>query len=378
MAFKIENTEAKRLDEKSFDGGIDSILKKEIEIFGKSFGSKKKQYFYQELAVLLKAGVSLKDGLGLISESMKKKNDKERIENVLSDLIQGASFSDSLKKTGQFSEYEIQSLKIGEETGNIDRICDELGVYYARKNEQNRVIIAALTYPSIVLCTAMLVVVFMLTYVVPMFEDIFRQNKMELPFLTKMVVQLSYLLKEFGFYFLVLVLTLLFSVKFFAKNPAYKKIIHNILLKTPLVGPFVSKVYMAQFIQAVALLTASKVPMLTSIEMVSEMIGFVPLQESLERIKKSIVLGNSLSGSMKGDALFDNRIISLVKVAEETNQTEYVFKQLNEQFSQELLTQSKTLSTVLEPLIILIVGGLVAVLLVAMYLPMFQLSSVIG
>lgn len=108
------------------------------------------------------------------------------------------------------------------------------------------------------------------------------------------------------------------------------------------------------------------------------MIRFVPLQDALDKVENSILKGNSLSVSLKENPLFGNRIISLVKVAEETNQSEYVFKQLSEQYNQEVVQQSKIMTTVLEPLIILFVGVLVAVLLVAMYLPMFQLSSAIG
>ena len=126
------------------------------------------------------------------------------------------------------------------------------------------------------------------------------------------------------------------------------------------------------------MLTASKVPILNSIQIVGKMIRFVPLKDALEIVEAKILQGYSLSESMQGNPIFDSRIISLIKVAEETNQTEYVFTQLNEQYSQEVLQQSKMMSTVLEPFIILFVGVLVAILLVAMYLPMFQLSSVIG
>jgi type II secretory pathway component PulF len=102
------------------------------------------------------------------------------------------------------------------------------------------------------------------------------------------------------------------------------------------------------------------------------------LQDALEKVEASILKGNNLNTSLKENPLLDNRIISLVKVAEETNQTEFVFQQLSEQYNQEVVQQSKIMTTVLEPLIILFVGVLVAVLLVAMYLPMFQLSSAIG
>lgn len=108
------------------------------------------------------------------------------------------------------------------------------------------------------------------------------------------------------------------------------------------------------------------------------MIQFTPLQDALQKVEQEVLKGESLSESMKANNLFDSRIISLVKVSEETNQTEYVFNQLNEQYNLEVVQQSKIMATVLEPFIIVFVGVLVAVLLVAMYLPMFQLSSAIG
>lgn len=378
MAFKLENIQSSSTTSKKKQSSIEDLLKKEIVLFGESFNNKKKQAFYQELAVLLKAGITIKVGLTLIEESLKKKADKELIQTILEDVINGKPFSEALWVSKSFSEYEYYSLKIGEETGTTARVCQELGVFYERKNEQKRIIIAALTYPSIVLTTALAVVVFMLSYVVPMFEGIFRQNNMDLPMLTRMIVKLSNGVKSFGGYGVLLVVMLFFLGRMFKDNKQYKKTLHYFLLKTPVLGPFISKVYLAQFTQAVALLTTAKVPLLNSIQMVKKMIHFVPLQEALDNVEHSILKGNSLSLSLKENPLFDNRIISLVKVAEETNQTEYVFKQLSEQYNQEVVQQSKIMTTVLEPLIILFVGVLVAVLLVAMYLPMFQLSSAIG
>lgn len=378
MAFKLENIQNKSASQKKKRATIEDVLKKEIVFFGQSFNNKKKQAFYMELAVLLKAGITFKEGLTLIVESLKKKADKELIQTILNDVINGKPFSEALWASKSFSEYEFYSIKIGEETGTTAKVCQELGLFYERKNEQKRIIIAALTYPSIVLTTAVLVVVFMLNYVVPMFQDIFRQNNVELPMLTKMIVKLSTATKSYGVYGLLFIFILIILSRVFKDNPQLRKVTHHFVLKIPVLGTFMTKVYLAQFTQAVALLTTAKVPLLNSIQMVKKMIRFVPLQEALDKVEHSILKGNSLSASLKENPLFDNRIISLVKVAEETNQTEYVFKQLSEQYNQEVMQKSKTMTTVLEPLIILFVGVLVAILLVAMYLPMFQLSSAIG
>ncbi|MCC9070903.1 type II secretion system F family protein [Flavobacterium sp. F-65] len=378
MAFKLENTPNKVTSTNRKENSIEDLLKKEITFFSSGFNNKKKQAFYQELAVLLKAGITFKEGLSLIVESLKKQADKDLIQKVLNDVINGKSFSEALLDSKAFTEYEYYSIQIGEETGTTAQVCQELGLFYERKNEQKRIIIAALTYPSIVLSTAVLVVVFMLSYVVPMFEGIFKQNNMELPALTQIIVKLSAFTKTFGVYGLLIIIALIFTGRILKDNAKYKKILHFSLIKIPIIGTFITKIYLAQFTQAVALLTTAKVPLLNSIQMVKKMIRFVPLQDALEKVENNILKGNSLSSSLKENTLFDNRIISLVKVAEETNQTEYVFKQLSEQYNQEVVQQSKIMTTVLEPFIILFVGVLVAVLLVAMYLPMFQLSSAIG
>jgi len=376
MAFKLDNISTPTV--KSTGSSVEQLLKKEITFFSSGFNNKKKQAFYLELGVLLKAGITIKEAITLIIESLKKKNDKELFEDILHQVINGKPFSEALYASKQFSEYEYYSLKIGEETGTTARVCRELGVFYERKNEQKRIVIAALTYPGIVFSTAILVVFFMLSYVVPMFEGIFKQNKMELPMLTRLIMKMSAFTQSYGLLLFMAIVTLLFAGRFLKDNQAYRKSLHYVILKIPVLGPFTAKVYLAQFTQAVTLLSTSKVPILNSVQMVRKMIQFVPLQDDLLIVENNILQGGSLSESLKQTRLFDGRIISLVKVAEETNQTEYVFNQLNEQYNQEVVQQSKILSTVLEPIIILFVGVLVAVLLIAMYLPMFQLSSAIG
>lgn len=377
MAFKLENLPGKAPEKESgFD--IEKLLKKEITLFGNGFSAKQKFEFYNELGVLLQAGITIKDALQLIKENQKKTKSKAIYEAVLNDVISGKPLSDAIKATKYFTQYEFYCIKIGEETGTLSKVCSRLAVFFERKTEQKRIIISALTYPIIVLSTAVLVVIFMLSYVVPMFQDIFRQNKIELPFLTRVIIAFSQAIKHYGWIFILLVIGLIVMGKVLNKNQKFKGILHNILLKTPVFGTFMTKIYLAQFTQAISLLTSSKVPILNSIQMVKNMIGFVPLQQSLEKVETSILKGKSLSESLCGNRMFDERIISLVKVAEETNQTEFVFNQLSEQYNNEVVRQSKLVATVIEPLIIIIVGLIVGVLLVALYLPMFKLSSVIG
>ncbi|WP_437368404.1 type II secretion system F family protein [Maribacter litoralis] len=374
--FKLEQT-ARNEQATSEKDWLNNLLQKEIT-FGKSFGNKKKENFYSELAVLLKAGIQLKDAITLIQGNQKKEKQITLFSEIGSELIAGQSFFEVLRDKPEFSEYEYYSIKIGEETGTLPRIVEELGKFYERKNEQRRSLMNALTYPIIILCTAILVVVFMLRMVVPMFEDIFKQNGVELPGITKMIISASNFIKGYGWFVLLFIGLLIVLRKVFSTKQWFKSANDRFIQRIPYIGSFVTSVYLAQFTQAVALLTASKVPMLNSIQLVKKMINFHPLNEALKNVENDVMAGQSLNASMANNKIFDNKMISLVKVAEETNQTEYIFERLSQQYAIEVQQKSKLLSTLMEPIIIIVIGIFVGVILVSMYLPMFKLSSVVG
>ncbi len=376
MAFDLKSISSTKKKETSFD--IDSILKKEITFLSKPFSNKKKEAFYTELSVLLTAGISLKDALSLITDEFKNKKDKALFENIIQEIVKGSNFSSAVNSHKDFTEYEYYSLKIGEETGTLQKVTQELGLFFGRRNEQKRNIINALTYPIVVLTTALLAVLFMLKFVVPMFADIFKQNNVELPWITKVIMSLSDGFQKYFGVFLLLIILLLIFKKMITKKEWYQKFTSRLVLKIPFVGELVRKMYLAQFTQATALLTSAKVPILNSVQLTSRMVPFYPLKKGLIKVEKEILSGKNLSESLKSHKIFDSKMITLIKVADETNQNEFIFKRLTTQYNQEIQHKSKMLSTIIEPLIIIILGAIVAVILIAMYLPMFQLSTVIG
>lgn len=379
MGFKLENISTE--SSKNFSSSKEertSLLKKEITLFGNSFSNKIKEDFYAELGVLLKAGVSLKEALSLLANSQKKKQNQQLLKNIVEKIVQGNSFSKALEEEKPFTEYEYYSLKIGEETGTLSKVIIQLSEFFARKNEQRRNVISALTYPVIIFSTASLVVIFMLQFVVPMFQDIFKQQRVELPIITQVVIKVSSMFNEYIYLFIIITI-LLFVLAVLLKNKTwYKKAQDFTLLRIPYWGNFVKTAYLSQFTQAVSLLMASKVPMVHSIRLVKQMILFYPLQVALEEVEKDILKGYNLSKSLKKHKIFNEKMLALVKVAEETNQNQFIFERLNQQYNTELQQKSKMLSAVMEPFIILFVGIMVGLILIAMYLPMFKLSSVLG
>ncbi|CAL2085555.1 type II secretion system F family protein [Tenacibaculum sp. 190524A05c] len=375
MGFEIKNVNTSDSKE-GFD--IDALLKKEITLFGSSFSNKKKEAFYTELHVLLHAGLELKDALDLIAKEQRKEEDTKLFNGIINGLISGKNFSEALKEQEKFSDYEYYSIQIGERTGTLTKVIDELGNFFKRKNEQRRTVIGALSYPIIIMFTALVAVIFMMQFVVPMFAQIFKQNKVELPWITSKIISTSDFFRDYYWIFIVLILCFLIGQRLVKDKLWYKKISTLIILKTPFVGEFFRKVKIAQFTQAISLLIGAKVPLLNGIQLTQKMISFYPLQNALTKIESDILMGKSLSESMSVHRVFDSKMSSLIKVAEETNQNQIIFERLTEQYNKEIEYKSKMLSSVLEPVIILFLGVIVATILIAMYIPMFNLSTVIG
>ncbi len=376
MAIKIENTGKRSKAQDGFQW--QELLTKEITVFGNSFNNKKKELWYDELAVLLKSGINLKNALELLADTQKKEQDKVLMKAMLEDLIIGTSFSEIIKSNSVFTKYEYYAIKIGEQTGQLDRITSELSEFYKRKNQQRSEITTALTYPVIVLVTAFLVVGFMLKYVVPMFVDIFKQNNVDLPVVTQMIVDFSQLVGDHGLVMLLGSVVGILGVFFLSKKEGFRKRWDHVLLKLPILGEYVRKIYLAQFTQALSLLTASKVPIVDSMQLVSQMIDFYPLRQGLLSVSNDVISGVKLSKGFAKHNIFDKKMLALIRVAEETNQTEYIFEKLSEQYNHQVRQQSQVIGNVLNPLLTIFVGVIVGVILVAMYLPMFKLSSVVG
>ncbi len=359
----------------SFD--LDALLQKEIKIFGSRFGSKQKEQFYAELSVLLGSGIRLKDALQLLAATQKKKDIAALFGQLEEGIISGKDFSEILSAHSDFTIYESHSISIGEQSGSLTQVLQSLADFYTRKNEQRRNLTNALAYPIIVLITAFLAVIFMMQFVVPMFKDVFKQNNVDLPGITQTVIRISEWTTSYGWVVIVVIVVLFIGQKFFNRSLKYRSIRDRILLSAPFIGPFIRISNLARFTQAVSLLVSSKVSIPQSIKLAKEMINFIPLQVALNGVEESILRGQSLSESLGKESIFDPKMVALIKVAEETNATEYIFDRLNSQYNQAVLQQSKMFSTILEPAIIVIVGIIVGAILIAMYMPMFELGNVL-
>lgn len=360
---------------KQMDNGLMALLNKDISFGSKELSDKKKEYLYLELSSLLIAGINLKSSLELITSDQQNTKDKDLFTRIQTDVVSGTSFSQALQQTGKFSLYEVFSLQIGEETGKLTEVLQDMAGFYQNKIKQRRKIISALTYPCIVLSTSLGAVFFMLKFIVPMFSDIFKRFGGQLPWITEKIIAVSQSLQH-GFWFfvmgLIVIAVLLFTVR---EKAQFKDISTRLLLQIPLIGNLVQKIYLARFCNSMRLLISARLPLLKAIALIRQMIRFYPIASSLKIVEDDIMKGKTLHQSLQQFKVYPSKMIQLVKVGEETNQLDYFFGKISEQYIEEVEYKTSTLSSMMEPLIIIFLGLIVGVILISMYLPLFQMSN---
>jgi type IV pilus assembly protein PilC len=353
-----------------------NFFQREID-FGKPFNDKLKEQFYNEFAALIDSGIDMRRSLQLIIDEQEKKRVQKVLETLLSKIISGASLSESMELSGHFSPYEYHSIRIGEETGRLKTVLVSLAAYFGDKVRLKRQLTSVFTYPAFVLSITLGVLYFMLNFVVPMFKDVFKQFGQELPWLTLKIVWLSEHFGSFVFYFLMVVIGGGIYLYTQRREIWFRKFSGNLILRIPIFGSLMRKIYIARFCQSMGLLMESKTPLIKALDLVSEMIKFYPMEILLQDAKKEILVGNQLYFGLGKSNLLDKRLISLIKIAEEINQLDVTFIRLTKQYNEEIDYKTKMIGTIIEPAIIVLIGLIVGLIMVAMYLPMFNLSNVI-
>jgi type IV pilus assembly protein PilC len=364
--------------EKSSSLDIKKILETDIKLFPVKFTDKNKESFYLELSTLLKAGLDIKSALELIEEEQEKPKHKEIIHKVKEDLVNGASLWEALQQSGYFTPYEYYSVQIGEETGKTNLVLEQLYQFYHVKLKQRRQFISALSYPIIILFTSIGAVSFMLLFIVPMFNDVFKRFGGDLPYITKLIINLSGTIKSNVFWVAPLIGIIVYYIYKNRSKEWMLKFTAKAVSKIPVIGKIIYAIQLARFCSSMSLLLGSKVPIIRSLGLIKQMITFYPIQITLQKMGDDIMNGKSLHSSMSEYNVYNKKMVSLIKVGEEVNKLDVFFEKLSSQFSNDVEHQTSLLNTFLEPAMIIFLGFVVGFILLAMYMPMFQMSTTIG
>src|ERR1700748_2736219 len=213
--------------------GLLALLNRDISFGSKELSDKKKEYLYLELSSLLQAGINLKSSFELITADQEKEKDKALFKTIQETVLNGTTFSQALQQTGKFSLYEVYSLQIGEETGKLIEVLQDLAKFYQNKIKQRRKIVSALTYPCVVLSTSLGAVFFMLKFVVPMFGDVFKRFGGHLPWITEKIIGVSQSMEDNFYKFLIIVGLIIGSIFSVRKTERYREFSNKLILRLP-------------------------------------------------------------------------------------------------------------------------------------------------
>jgi len=351
------------------------LMSKDISFGSGRLSDKKKDSFFFELSTLLQSGIDLKNSLDLMTLDGLKDKHVTVIREIKEQVIAGKSMALAVQHSGKFSDYDFFSIQIGEETGNLAAVMKDLATYYRRKIAQHRKIVGALTYPLIVLSTSAGAVFFMLRFVVPMFSDVFKRFGGKLPWMTQLVIEFSHFVERFFVPGALLIAALVYLIYRNRKHSGFRKLSSDLILRIPVLGELVKKIYLARFCNTMRLLVSTKIPLLRAIAMSGQTIVFYPLEISLKKVEQGIMEGRALHECLKDFSIYPPKLVQLIKVGEEINKLDYFFESIASQYVDEIEHQTDTLSKVIEPLIIIFLGLVVGFILVSMYLPMFEMSN---
>ena len=350
-----------------FGGAGSRITAKDIAVFSR------------QLATMLKSGVPLVTAFQIIAGGAKNPRMRVMVDKIRADIEAGSSLYEALHAHPvQFDELYTNLVKAGESAGVLDTILDEIATYKERIESIKGKIKKALYYPAAVIAVAIVVTAVLLIYVIPQFEAVFANFGADLPAFTRMMLNLSEALRSNGFLILVVLIggiTAFIMAK--KRSPAFAHWLDRVMLKFPLVGPILEKAAIARFCRTLAITFAAGVPLVDALQIVSGATGNAVYNDAAARIREDVAVGHQLQLAMQQTNVFPNMVVQMAAIGEEAGSLDEMLLKVAEAYEEEVNNAVDALSSLLEPLIIVVVGILVGSMVIAMYLPIFKMAAVI-
>lgn len=335
--------------------------------------------FNKSLSLMLLSRLSILQALDIIYSQTKNNKFKTILNKIISDIKAGSSLSKSFSKYPRyFSAIYIANLKVAEETGEIAEVLGEYTKFQESIENLKRKVIQAARYPLLVLFVAFIVVVFMVFFMIPTFQGLFFSSKIALPPLTAFIMNVSILIKDnYLLLFFIFVLTA-YLINWSRKIYSVKVLIDNILVSIPVISKIYSRNILARFSVSMAILLKSSVNIIEALKISKNISDNRLFKYEIEQLIKRLIKGETLAQNIMNSKFFDITFVRMLTVGEESAELEKVFSLIANYYTKEFDYYLDNLTSLIEPVLILVIGIIVAVILVAMYLPMFELVNNFG
>ena len=332
--------------------------------------------FCRQFASITRAGVTIIETLNMLADSTENKKMKKALYEVRADVEKGESFADSMAgREGIFPELLIQMARAGEASGSLDTAMDRMAIQFEKSAKTQAMIKKAMIYPIVVALVAVAVVIVMLVVVIPSYMDMFEQLGTELPAITRAVVSLSNFIQAKWYIIVPVVAAVVFAIKTYAKTNSGKHVFGKLQLKVPAVQNLVVKSASAMMARTLSTLLTAGVPLIEAVDIVADTMTNIWFKEALKDALEQIMIGVPLSQPVQTCGLFPPMVYHMMRIGEEAGSTEEMLNKLADYYEEEVELAVQSLMAAMEPMIIIVLAGVVGILIAAVMAPMVTMYA---
>src|SRR6186713_413934 len=335
--------------------------------------------FSRQLATMLAAGIPLVQAFEIVGNGNDKPAMQKLILDIKADVEGGTSLHEALGKHPlYFDDLFVNLVEAGEQAGALETLLDKIATYKEKTEALKKKIKKAMFYPTAVLGVAVIVTVILLIFVIPQFESLFKGFGADLPAFTQMVINMSKFVQEQGWWMMILIGAGVYAFLYFKKRSRpMRRALDRMLLKAPVIGPIMVKASIARYSRTLSTMFAAGVPLVEALTSVAGATGNIVYEEATLRIRDEVSTGQRLQRCMESTGLFPNMVIQMIAVGEESGSLDSMSAKVADFYEADVDAAVDAMSSLIEPLIMAILGVLVGGLVIAMYLPIFKLGAVV-
>ena len=351
---------------------------KDISFFEKKVKTKEIVIFTRQFSTMINAGLPLVQCLDILSSQQPNPSFKKVTLQIKGDVEGGSTFADALSKHPKiFDSLYVNIVAAGEVGGVLDTVLNRLAVYMEKNESLKNKVKGAMTYPIIVLCVAFGVVAILMIFVIPTFSDMFKQFGSALPGPTQFIVNLSSFFRKFWWAMIGFIVALIFGFKWIRTQEKGRFYTDKMMLRLPVFGPLIRKVAVAKFTRTLGTMISSGVPIMDGLEITSKTAGNMIIENAIRTVRTAISEGRTMSEPLEQTGLFPGMVVQMIAVGEATGAMDQMLGKIADFYDEEVDTAVEALTSSLEPMLMVFLGGIIGFVVVAMYLPIFKMASAI-
>jgi type IV pilus assembly protein PilC len=335
--------------------------------------------FARQLATMLAAGIPLVQAFEIVANGNDKPAMQKLILDIKADVEGGTSLHEAIAKHPlYFDDLFVNLVEAGEQAGALESLLDKVATYKEKTEALKKKVKKALFYPAAVLVVAVIVTIVLLIFVIPQFESLYKGFGADLPAFTLFVIHISNAVQHDGFYMAMVVGGLIFAFGYFKKRSrVMREVLDRLMLKLPIIGPILNKAAIARYARTLSTMFSAGVPLVEALDSVAGATGNIVYETAVKRMRDEVATGQRLQRAMEATGLFPNMVNQMIAVGEESGSLDDMSAKVATFYEAEVDNAVDAMSSLLEPLIMLVLGVLVGGLVIAMYLPIFKLASVV-